>query len=271
MFRRSRKGLGAVFMTLAGIIVGLLVLITLLVIFRSIAEASDANTIKTRCKTSVTAYARIKSMPSIPFTDGATGSAADIQCPTRYITIQKAEGNSMRREIADLMMDCWDNFGEGNLRIFTGFETYCAICYVFQFEDKSTKLTGLPSYMMLTKAPIIREKRHPTYYEFITGDTARETDISAAKGSADLNALDGSKRYAVMFTAANVNMWNKVKQKSKLWAYGTAATNPTLAHVMTKTTAGSSSSIITAVYDTEGIREVGCTTLPVTQMDERFR
>ncbi|MFC1742278.1 hypothetical protein ACFL3V_07120 [Nanoarchaeota archaeon] len=305
------------FMVLLGAVMLGIIVIILIIIFRQIAEASEEEALRTRCKTSLMAYAKIK---NLPFGDAQADESA-IKCPTKYITIEAESQKTMRRDVANLMVECWSDMGAGKIRLFSAQdEKFCVICSVLKFEDPNTKLTGLSSFMMTEKAPIRIDGRKPTYYEYLARvqtDTSRLID--KAQSTVDNNYLDGGKRYAIMFTYYKQSYWSKLKSAlvgSAIFGgavlvigtvvgvavgvatAGTAA--PIGAMIIAKsiavattlgvaaggatgvaasddtsgvTTGGADwdANIILAQYSEQGLKELGCEALPVSQMDERFR
>jgi hypothetical protein len=309
MMKRSKKAMSAMFAMLIAIVIVTVIIILIIIIFKKIADASEESALRSRCQASVAAYARLK---DIPFGEATTGEA-DIRCPTQYITIEDTTPKDMRRQVANQMVDCWSNFGAGKLRLFTADdEKFCVICSVLEFEDESEKLTGLSSFLMTERAPVIQDKKRPTYYEYLTGVQTNPEIVDQVKSSVDLNYLDGSKRYAVMFTFYKESYWSKLKSAlygaltgavagtvvvlgvgvglflavgtvgigapvSALIVSGSAALGAYIAAETSEsdswTTEGADwdANVILAEYNAAGLEALGCTALPVSQVDERFR
>jgi hypothetical protein len=297
------------FTTISAIIIVLVIIILFMIIFKRIAVSSEESALKTRCKTSVMAYAKINSLPGIPFLADSNADEANINCPTTYTTIASDTPNKMKREIANLMFDCWDNFGAGKLRLFRADDDkFCVVCSAFQFEDKTTKLAGLPGFLMTEKAPIVIDKRRPSYQEYLTGTQTNPGVVDQAKNSIDMGYLDGSKRYVVMFTYFKQSYWSKLK--GALTGFVISATVVTVGTIIAVTAtavtfgtaapigvliisasvvAGASlagggasggtmsegadwdANIVMSEYSPEALKAFGCGELPVSQMDEKFR
>ncbi|MFH1064249.1 MAG: hypothetical protein V1729_04170 [Candidatus Woesearchaeota archaeon] len=202
----KKKALGNFTMPLV-VIVGMVTLVLLLILFKQIADGAEEHAMDSRCKASVTAYAKIKNLPI----GDVKGDAADIDCPTKFVTIEKSTPLSMRREVADLMYQCWYNYGEGKLRLFSAKDTkFCAVCSVFQFEDKSTQLDRMVSFLMSERIPSrLADGTRPTYFEYISKVQTSPTVVDAARQT-DTNFLSGTHRYAVMFTYYKQSYWSKV-------------------------------------------------------------
>jgi hypothetical protein len=236
----SRKAITPAFNLMIAAVSAIIILLLLLLLLRSIGQKAEDQSEKARCKSSVTAYARLGELPL----GRDVKDERSIDCPTKFVTIKKTTPRKMRTQIANLMVDCWDNYGEGKLMLFSPFslESFCALCSVFQFQDKSMQLKGLPGFMMTEEAPIVRKDWHPTYQEFITGERSVEFMLDKAEGSADLSSLDGSKRYVVTYFTESSWIMRDVP-----------------------------ATIIVAEYSEQGLKDMGCTALPVSMIDARFK
>jgi hypothetical protein len=305
---RSKKGMEA-FPLILLLVVGCVTIIIMIALFVMVAQNARENAESTRCKTSVVAYARINSMPSVPFVDTGTADEAAIDCPTQYMTLD-GDNQQMRKEIAGLMFRCWDNFGRGKIKLFKAEnQKFCVICSVFQFDDKTTKLTGLPSYLMIEKAPVLLDgKKRVSYSEFFTGVQTNQQVIDQAKQSIDTDYFDGSQRYALMFTYYKKSYWSQIEGAlvGGLIGLGGVLLGATIAAVTLGTGVGFSAIIITgavatgaaigasatgggqgggiatsgadwdanlvvAQYTQEGLKTFGCQSLPVSQVDAKFK
>lgn len=304
VFRSSKKGVSAAFKALMGVIVMLFVIVIVAFIIKSISDISSESAEDVQCKASVMAYARLLDMP----VGSEKADASTINCPTKYVTVESGTAKEMNRDIANLMVECWDNFGRGDLMLFDAAdEKFCVICSVFEFEDKSARLTGLPLFMMTERAPIKVDGRRPTYDEFLTGRMT-DPDVVDRMEEQDMSFLDGSHRYAVMFTYYKESYWSKVKSAIAGGLIGAATVvvagaivvasggslttvagavlkyGITTAFVVGGAVGGASSEggvttpgadwhaqVILAIYDSNVIGKLGCETLPVSQLDPRFR
>ncbi|MBN1544055.1 hypothetical protein JW898_01180 [Candidatus Woesearchaeota archaeon] len=305
----SRKAMSGSLMALIAVIIVVILIILLIVLFKGISDAGEEEARSSRCKASVIAYARINSLPDIPFNDEATSSSSDINCPAKYVTIEDEGDNQVRREIANLLAQCWDDFGRGKLKLFRAEdEKFCVVCSVFQFEDRSVRLTGLPSFLMVEKSPYYVEKKRVSYQEFMTGVRTNDEVVDRARSSMDQNYFDGSKRYAIMFTYYKQSYWSRLEGGllglgiavvggiiGAAVAVGTfGAGAPVAALIITGSAAagaaiGAASTgegvgggwassgadwdaqVVISEYDADRLREFGCDSLPVSQLDERFK
>jgi hypothetical protein len=269
----SKKAITPAYNMMIAAVAAIVIIIILIILLKSIGDKAGEQSEKSRCKMSVTAYARLGSLPVVNALSREVKDERSIDCPTKFVTIKKATQRKMRTQIANLMVDCWDNYGEGKLTLFTAdYEKFCALCSVFQFQDKSTKLTGLPGFMMTEPAPVVRKDWFPTYYEFITGEKSTEFMIDKAKGSVDLNALYGGKRYTIVFTVFSVNAWGVFERQvgstfATVWnVLGFGLNKPLMRMDSSKVT-----TLTVAEYSEQGLKDLGCTTLPVSMLDARFK
>lgn len=202
----SKKGI-EVFTVLLVVVIGVVVLVVLSQLISKVVRSQDEQAYNSRCYASVIAYSKLNSIPM----GDAYGDEADIDCPTRFVDIADGKAHDMKRDVADLMYYCWRNFGAGNLYLFdTNDDKFCAICSVFEFDDKDADLNGFTSFLMTEHIPVESSKGYrPTYYEYVTGgEPSRELLFEASK--ADEYAISASQRYAVVYTYHQQGYWNKV-------------------------------------------------------------
>ncbi len=301
-FLGARKGMAS-FHFLVIVIVGLVLLALLLIIVSKIGANLEERAVESRCKNSVIAHSKLNSLPF----GSATTDPGDIECPTRFITVADESPLSMKREVANMMYRCWDNYGEGRLLLFEATDKkFCAICDVFEFEDRGTRLDGFMSFLMVERVPErSREGYSPTYFDYIAG---RSTDPSVVDDPStqqlDTNYLDGSKRYAVLFTYYKTSFWHKVWNGVKGFVVGAVVTvvlagpgivisaisggtaTPFVVLGISAAVAGAVGATVGAAgttaadweaklllveYSPEMIAELGCEELPISMVDAGFR
>ncbi|HII72510.1 TPA: hypothetical protein HA265_07175 [Candidatus Woesearchaeota archaeon] len=93
----------------------MVIISVLIVLMYNISQGAKEQAYHTRCKASVLAYSKLLNMP---FGD-KVADTADIECPTQFLTIEKGSSLSMKRDVANLMFQCWNNFGEGDIPLFS--------------------------------------------------------------------------------------------------------------------------------------------------------
>lgn len=252
-FKKSKKAMSAVMIALVSAVIFALGIIAVLYLFQGIAKASEQNTYITTCKASVASYARVGAI-SIP---GAKGEAEEstINCPTRYVTIDSDTDRNMKRDIANLMVECFDIYGRGEVKLFKAQDMkFCAICSVFEFEDKKTQLENLPSFMKTEKSPVRVKGRSLTYSEFLTGVLTGPEAVEEAKIE-EVSALSGDKKYAIIFS----------------YFSGTRREPFLLVFELSTPGAEWHAQTILTEYDADSIQKIGCDILPISQLDQKFR
>jgi hypothetical protein len=291
---RSRKCVEALSFLLA-VVVGIVFIVIMLSFISKLGEKQEEDSYNSRCRNSVLAYAKLN---ALPFGE-AIADEGEILCPTRFVEIADGRPSQMRRDVANLMFNCWHNYGEGRLNLFDpGSNMYCAICDVFEFEDKSTKLDHFVSFLMSERVPVdVGDGYRPTYFEYLSDKTTDADTVSSSKKS-DMNYLDGSKRYAVLFTHNKENVWYDVVNTFAgswenagmtagagvlitllgdpiaLFVASTAVAAIPFAAVASSALTGSGewhASVVLIEYSAEGINEIGCEQMPVSMLDKQFR
>ena len=270
-------------------------LVLLIVLYSRIGITSTDIADREKCRASVRAYASINSMPG----GGAMADESKIDCPTKYLTIQTDENKQVRRDVADLMVECWDNFGRGELDLFTSpgvvdvsGEKFCVLCSVFEFEDGFTRLDALPSFLLVENSPIMEDGKKVTYYEFFFGE-APSMDLIHSASSKDLTYLDGSKRYAILFTNYrdyfSENDVAKAYDMTALMIDKMASSTPEFTDLFLMSSARSYSgkleryggirlaanenwvsNIIILEYTGDRLTDLGCESLPIRDIDAKF-
>lgn len=121
-----------------------------------------------------------------------------IKCPTQYETIEAADDNTIKREIAERMRKCWWMFHEGRYELFEEeAENFCVVCYVLDFKEKK-KISNFANYLMINTLPMNPDV---TYYEYLTPYSTTPELIQEIKNSQD-DFIDTNQKYAVMFNYA---------------------------------------------------------------------
>ena len=215
---KSKKG--QVFKFLLPAVVFVIGLVILVLIFKGMGESVDEVRKRNNCKMSVQAATKL-SLSTTDFAGEHNDPTKKFNCPTEYITIKKSSPMKMKTQVANQMAECWDNFGRGKVRLFKATDTkFCVICSVYKFEDKTTKLDKFQTFLMSNKVPkyITQQKPTPSYSTFFS-DVRTSADL-IDKVEAQENAyLDGSKRYAVLFTYFKESEWSKIK--GAVWGVAT--------------------------------------------------
>ncbi|MBI4739173.1 hypothetical protein HY772_06475 [Candidatus Woesearchaeota archaeon] len=194
---------------LVAIILVAVILILLITIVYTMHKTTERSTYKQACKTSVAARSKLTQLSSYGNVQlpggavvGATADKASIECPTQYITIAEKSDSKMKEKFANIIADCWDNYGAGKLVLFSARDLrFCAICSVVQFKHQGPPLAGLSNFMASNKVPRGIDPNHRTYREFLTGQKATPQELSTFAGQMNpADKIDTAKRYTIVYT-----------------------------------------------------------------------
>ncbi len=166
------------------LVIGLLTVIVFILFQVKIKGTTEFEIWKTECKTSVESNIRFR-LFSWTFSE-------DIRCPTQDITIKdnldnKKGQNAAKKEISKYMDVCWDIYGKGDLELFTDENTYCAICAIFDFEDKDKEIKGLIGEDIIYLNPISSNKVYGVIFIYAKG----EQEIGEFKNNFDIEKNKG--------------------------------------------------------------------------------
>ncbi len=155
------------------------------------------------CKESVKQYA-LRKFQNIEFAD------AEINCPVKNLTLS-GDKESLKKQIADELYRCWDNYGRGELELFynKGTKRYCSICSHIVFENEELYLENFTTYLVETKTP----KGDMYYYDFLTGVRTTPDIIDDTKK--EKNAYDNiltERDYYILYSHYNEGEWSKEKE-----------------------------------------------------------
>ena len=140
------------------------------------------------------------------------GNPVDIRCYTEYENYRTQDEQEIKRIIADKMVECWDQFGQGKTEIFnTKDNNYCVVCSRLTF-DKKTELQGFTSFLNNNIAPY----KKMSYLEYLSGVSMVDYEASGYENSevSGTDKLPIDEPLAVMFTMgknANPDAWKGVE------------------------------------------------------------
>ncbi len=161
---------------------------------------------KQSCKSSVQANALLK-MRYADF-------SGEIKCPIVPLKINDKNDEIAKKKIADAMYDCWDQFGQGKLELFTDDNVYCTICHRITF-DEDVKINGFSSYLATNYAP----GQKISYLQFLTTEQTQNAEfLKEFENKKIEESIDASKNkeYAVIFTyIKGKKPLEEIAQKSK--------------------------------------------------------
>ncbi|MBW2996769.1 hypothetical protein KY349_00340 [Candidatus Woesearchaeota archaeon] len=166
--KKSKKAMSATMIALVSAVIFAVGIIAVIFLFQSAAKASAHNTYITTCKASLASYTGIgkledfaigvaeKESPvvsAVVSPDIAGAETSKINCPTKYPVIEGDDDRDLRRQIANLMAESWSIF-RGSTGVLKANEArFCHFHSVIEFEDKSTKLKGLPRFLLDETVP----------------------------------------------------------------------------------------------------------------------
>jgi len=167
---RSFTKLGALqYAAIVGIIVAITTMVVVIPIIKETLDISEKALSRSRCATSV----RQQAFANVYFKEAF---AKDLDCPAEEITLKQYRDDEQTKKeayakIGGALLDCWNDYGRGNLNLFREEAIYCNICSFVEFKEGSKKkeYTGLNKFLATTNVPGTRT----TYFEQLTGT---ETD-----------------------------------------------------------------------------------------------
>ncbi|MBW2998500.1 hypothetical protein KY321_03085 [Candidatus Woesearchaeota archaeon] len=109
-------------------IVMILVLIIAFGLFAQYKNKTSDAVINEKCEKSVATYSQL-SKRGIPV------KTDQIHCPVKKTKLSSNE-NKDKREMAEAMAQCWNNFGKGQLNLFSGEGLFCSVCNIFGSKEE---------------------------------------------------------------------------------------------------------------------------------------
>ncbi len=174
--------------------VTVVILLMAMIYFSNVQQAIDERIPYEKCRDSVyTAASFHTKLYDFP---------AKLNCPVRNVKIGDLSSESSQREaktrIAQSMMTCFNQFGNGKLELYGGPGAYCQICDYVDFSDKKNTLAGMNSYLFSTKIPGSTK----TYAESLAGVATFSNEVlSQLEKHKTADYIDPTKQdqYAVIF------------------------------------------------------------------------
>ena len=156
----------------------------------SLKEAYSKIFGKATCEASVRAHAALK----LGFADFSD----EIKCPTIKLKIDDKNEEVVKKKIADAMVDCWDQYGQGKLDLFKDDNVYCAVCHRITF-DKDIQVKGFLRYLA-DKNP---KQGSISYIKYLSTEKTQNSDFlnELSNNYVDDTILASQQNeYAVIFT-----------------------------------------------------------------------
>ncbi len=239
---------------------------------------------KELCHQSVEANARLKL--------GGLDFAEAVKCPTRNIRVSDKSDEAIKRKTAELMAECWYQYGEGKGELFdtrafgAGSDVFCAVCHTIKYEEKKT-VNGFLQFLV---------DEHPlgkpvSYYEYLTPFQTSDDILKQLEAQREMDVINTNYNYATVFVyGKNKNFWDKPGTTAVLGGAGliigavvsgffTGGTTWVLAGAVALGTAGAAvgvkvgedqptewhSGVLLVPYTANDLEKLGCQILPVKQ------
>lgn len=176
--------------SMVAIVVLLLTALLILTNLGKIKEIYAGAMEKQTCKTNVKAHSMLK----LRYAD----FSGEINCPTVPLKIDDKNEEIAKKKLAGALYDCWDQFGEGKLELFSGDSVYCHICHRITFGEK-IKINGLTTYLATHNAP----NQKISYLQYLTAERTQNSEVLnefEKKNIVDTIDASKNKEYAIVFT-----------------------------------------------------------------------
>ncbi len=182
--------------------------------------------------------------------------SSNLKCQTQEYTIDSKDVDTARRTVADAMYNCFYQFGQGKVELFTDEGLYCFICSTIDFEGKGAELKELPEFQkfLFENKPL---DARVSYKHYLNPSGFKQEKIDLEK--ANLLSLPlPAQKMAVIFAYGK----EKIEEQDVFTDYLLSFTG-VLGPVITKYLGDykHSSQISLAVpYSAEELKSKGCTT-----------
>lgn len=177
----------------------------------SLKEAYSKAFGKTSCEASVREHAALK----LGFADFSN----EIKCPTVKLKIKDKNEEIVKKKIADAMVDCWDQYGQGKLELFKDDNVYCAVCHRITF-DKTMQVKGFNDYLATNNV----QRQKISYAQYLTTEKTQNSDFLnkfANRITDDTILASQQNEYTIIFTFIKGKKYlNEYYEKAKQMAPG---------------------------------------------------
>jgi len=176
---------------ITGFIIVIVSAIFIILWLPSWSKANEAIVHKQQCKDSI----KLSSLAHISQFELKPGQ---IKCPPIEIKIKGDPGNkrdesSMYYQLAQLMVETWDVFGQGKLNLFESLGVYCSVYAFIDFDKKGKILEGFKDYLSSNTIP----SRGVDYIEYLTNGASPDSNLYLSNSKNIV--IDTSKKYAMVF------------------------------------------------------------------------
>ncbi len=255
----SKKGLTRE--VIASLIIGIVIILILLLFLSPFKTAVIDTNHKTQCTKSVRDAVGIHILGE-PF-------GKEIVCPMLSQTIKDdssvpKQEEKIKRIIANEMVDAWDIYGRGELKLFNEEDTFCAVYETFDFEKTKEPVRGFSKFLAEEYVPLQKvtyQKYFMPYANPIAKEVFATFDEKIAQPKLDI--IDTKKKYAIYVLFSVKKDWfNELLQFAGLnivETFKALAFGDKDAYV---------SFIIFDEYGNNALEKIGCSVLPVAQLSK---
>jgi hypothetical protein len=180
----------------------LVILVILLVFFYSTFQIWKNKADSNICRQSVELHSGMHIKGLNPY--------EDLKCPPKYETISSSDDKAVKKEIADMMTECfWKFGGDDKLELFGENGLYCALCNHITFEGsaKTKPIEGFRTFLAEEPIPI-KYGNGLSYSQYFVGRNLNEDELIELNNANE--KIDTSKDYGVMFIYAKDADMNKI-------------------------------------------------------------
>jgi hypothetical protein len=128
--------------TLAFIIVGLIALLLSFFLLKEFLVLELGYNDYQKCRNSIVANNNMANFNIAP---------DEIECKPIKKEIDNSNTVSASKELADMMVKCWELYGRGKSKLFQTEGLFCSECYVIDFKEKNNQIEGFGSYLATHK------------------------------------------------------------------------------------------------------------------------
>jgi len=176
-------------------ILTLILIVVLVMVVVTIKNVADEVSQTKECQASVKAHAEIIKL-------GVPARENEIRCPAEELTIKE---KNAKKELAEAMRRCWENYGEGQLELFNGEGTFCTVCSIITAKEP-TVVENLDMYLLTQYAPGTDQK-YMEYFSGVASENAQVLDAYKESLERGVNVPD--------FTISEQNPYGVIFVQSK--------------------------------------------------------
>jgi len=144
--RRGEEEEDGTFNWLLIMILFIVIAAILFLLFKGIYQGGEQYPGEQQCRSSILLHSK-----TIALTAGDFSS--DIACSPVNITVDAADTEQAKGQLAEAMKFCWDRWQRGQLELFQADGIYCNPCAFITFKQHSRLIQGFDQYLVDTPVP----------------------------------------------------------------------------------------------------------------------